>query len=151
MEFGDILRELLENNELNQKMLADELHISPAAIGNYVRGNRAPDYQTLKKIADFFHVSTDYLLDHPSVRKRSRPSRPETAADLSFSERGAKRAVSGAGETADPLQLPPRKALFRPKRMTADKGVPRPAAPQKPPLRSKMRRLFVFCFFIRCF
>ncbi len=66
MEFGDILRELLENNELNQKMLADELHISPAAIGNYVRGNRAPDYQTLKKIADFFHVSTDYLLDHPS-------------------------------------------------------------------------------------
>ncbi len=54
MEFGDILRELLENNELNQKMLADELHISPAAIGNYVRGNQAPDYQTLKKSLIFF-------------------------------------------------------------------------------------------------
>ncbi len=64
MKFGDILRGLLETHELSQKRLASDLHISSSAIGNYVRNNREPDYQTLIRIADYFKVTTDYLLDH---------------------------------------------------------------------------------------
>lgn len=66
MTFGDILRELMEENDMNQRELAQQLHISAPALGNYVRNLREPDYETLKKIATYFNVSTDYLLDfHP--------------------------------------------------------------------------------------
>ena len=72
MKFGDILRELLDTRGLSQKQLAADLNISPGAIGNYVRNNREPDYQTLVRIAKYFGVSTDYLLD---VRTASHPDR----------------------------------------------------------------------------
>ncbi len=64
MKFGEILRELLEERELSQKQLAEDLNISASAVGNYVRNNREPDFETLKKFADYFHVSTDFLLNH---------------------------------------------------------------------------------------
>ncbi len=64
MRFGDILRELLEERHLSQKNLADDLNISASAIGNYVRNNREPDFDTLKRLAAYFHVSTDFLLDY---------------------------------------------------------------------------------------
>ena len=64
MKFGDVLRELLEERELSQKCLADDLNISSGAIGNYVRNNREPDFETLKKISGYFHVTTDYLLNN---------------------------------------------------------------------------------------
>lgn len=62
--FGDILRELLEDHELSQKQFAQALNISAGAVGNYVRSNREPDFDTLKEIAGFFHVSIDFLLDY---------------------------------------------------------------------------------------
>ena len=33
-------------------------------MGNWVRDNRQTDYETLCRIADYFGVTTDYLLDH---------------------------------------------------------------------------------------
>ena len=66
MRFGDILRDLLEERNLSQKQMAEDLNISASAVGNYVRNNRAPDFETLKKIAGYFQVSTDFLLDYQS-------------------------------------------------------------------------------------
>ena len=63
MKFGDILRELLEEREISQKQLAQDLNLAPSTLGNYIRNLREPDYDTLKKIAEHFHVSTDFLLD----------------------------------------------------------------------------------------
>ena len=65
MQFGDVLRHLIEDNNLTQKQLGEELNIAPTTIGNYVRNLREPDYATLKLFASYFHVSTDYLLDYP--------------------------------------------------------------------------------------
>jgi len=66
MQFGDIMRWLIEENELTQKQLAADLHIATSTLGNYVRNLREPDFETLKRLADYFHVSLDYLLDyHP--------------------------------------------------------------------------------------
>ncbi len=64
MRFGDILRELLEERELTQKQLAADLHLVSSTLGNYIRNIREPDYLTLRSLADYFGVSTDYLLDH---------------------------------------------------------------------------------------
>lgn len=64
MEFGEILRELLEERDFSQKQLAQELNLAPSTLGNYIRGIREPDFCTLKAVADYFQVSVDYLIDH---------------------------------------------------------------------------------------
>lgn len=67
MRLGDILRELLDLHSMTQKQLAERLDLSPSALGNYIQGTREPDYGTLIRIADFFRVSTDYLLNHSVI------------------------------------------------------------------------------------
>ena len=64
MKLGDNLKELLEKHDMTQKQLALELDITPAALGNYIRNIREPDYTTLIRIADYFQVSTDFLFNH---------------------------------------------------------------------------------------
>lgn len=64
MNLGANLRDILEQHNLTQKELAAKLAITPSALGNYIQGTREPDYSTLIKIADYFHVTTDFLLGH---------------------------------------------------------------------------------------
>ncbi len=66
MLFGDVIRKLLEEQMISQKEMAQVLNISPSTLGNYIRNIRQPDFETVKKIAGYFSVSTDYLLDHAS-------------------------------------------------------------------------------------
>ena len=65
MQFGDILRTLLEYRGITQKQLATDLNISASTLGNYIRNLRQPDFETVKTIARYFSVSTDYLLYYP--------------------------------------------------------------------------------------
>ena len=64
MTLGETLKELLEQHNITQKQLAKELNISASALGNYVQNTREPDYKTLTKIADYFQVTIDFLLNH---------------------------------------------------------------------------------------
>jgi transcriptional regulator with XRE-family HTH domain len=64
MNFGDVLRELLEERDVTQKRLATDLNIAPSTIGSYVHNNSEPDFKMLKQIAEYFGISIDYLLDH---------------------------------------------------------------------------------------
>lgn len=66
MSFGDNLRILIEERNLTQKELAKQLNLAPSTMGSYVQNTREPDFNTLKMIADYFGVSTDYLLDFNS-------------------------------------------------------------------------------------
>ena len=67
MTLGEILRNLLDEKDMTQKQLALNLKISASTLGNYVQNTREPDYELLKSIADYFNVTTDYLLDHRSA------------------------------------------------------------------------------------
>ena len=62
--FSVRLRMLREHQEFSQKEAAEQLNIRPDTYGHYERGLREPDFRTLKHIANFFHVSIDYLLDN---------------------------------------------------------------------------------------
>ncbi|PFW92244.1 transcriptional regulator [Bacillus pseudomycoides] len=59
---GKKISELRKQQKLSQYELAERLGFSRGKLANYEQGQREPDYDTLKKIADFFEVSTDYLL-----------------------------------------------------------------------------------------
>ena len=65
MEYGEVLREILEERGISQKKMAEDLNMAVSTLGNYIRDNREPDFKTLKRMADYFQVSVDYLLDHP--------------------------------------------------------------------------------------
>lgn len=64
MNFGNKLGTLLEEQKLTQKELAMQLNVAPSTISSYVQNTREPDFETLKLIAQYFNVSTDYLLDY---------------------------------------------------------------------------------------
>lgn len=47
---------------LSQGQLAQQLQVSPSAIGMYEQGRREPSAELLVAMAEFFHVTLDYLL-----------------------------------------------------------------------------------------
>jgi len=64
MKFGEILRLLMEEHAITQRQLAKVLRISTTMLTNYTRCILEPDFDTLKRIAAFFEVRTDDLLDY---------------------------------------------------------------------------------------
>ena len=66
MKFSDKLRMLIEERNLTQKQVAIDLNVAASTMGGYVQGSSEPDFDTLIKIAEYFNVSTDYLLNRLS-------------------------------------------------------------------------------------
>ncbi|MBO5283682.1 MAG: helix-turn-helix transcriptional regulator [Lachnospiraceae bacterium] len=62
MEFGERLYRLRIEQGVYQKQLAIYLNVSVGTISNYENGVHSPDLKSLRKIADYFKVSVDYLL-----------------------------------------------------------------------------------------
>ncbi len=60
--FACRLKDLRTDNKLSLKQLAKELNVSDVAIGRWEKQLRVPNIIELKKIAEFFNVSADYLL-----------------------------------------------------------------------------------------
>jgi transcriptional regulator with XRE-family HTH domain len=57
-----MLLELREETGLSQEVAARKMEISRSALGYYERGERQPDASFIIKAAEFYNVTTDYLL-----------------------------------------------------------------------------------------
>ncbi len=68
MDVGQKIKKLRSEKGVCQKELAIFLNLSVGTISNYEKGVHSPDLNTLSKIADFFGVTTDYLLDRTDHR-----------------------------------------------------------------------------------
>lgn len=60
--FGERLKLLREQKDLSQEALGKIFHLTQSIIAHYEAGRKQPSQQTLRKFADFFNVSVDYLL-----------------------------------------------------------------------------------------
>lgn len=60
--FKKRLTMLRKSKKLTQIELAKMLGISRGSLSMYEIGQREPDFAMLRRIADFFNISTDYLL-----------------------------------------------------------------------------------------
>lgn len=67
MEFNTRLTSLRKERKLLQADVANKVGIARATYGAYEQGSRQPDFETLKKLADFFGVSLDYLLGRTNI------------------------------------------------------------------------------------
>lgn len=70
---GDTLKQLRTKQGLTSEELCSKIGIKGGSYRNYERNDRKPDYDTLVKLADFYGVTTDYLLGRPDAKEPPDP------------------------------------------------------------------------------
>lgn len=60
--FNERLRGLRKKENLTMKELGKKFNLAESTISGYENGKRKPDMELIQSFADFFGVSTDYLL-----------------------------------------------------------------------------------------
>lgn len=80
MSFGDRLRTLRNQAAMTQQQVAESLQLMRATYTYYETGKTFPDLEILMRIAQFYGVSTDFLLNDyrpegfsPVLRDRTEP------------------------------------------------------------------------------
>lgn len=63
---GELIAELRQDRGLTQKELGDILCVSSGTISNYENGVHLPDVDKVIALANYFHVTTNYLLGRTS-------------------------------------------------------------------------------------
>ena len=79
--FAENLKNLRKIKGITQTQFATEFNISSGTIAMWETGKRMPDSETLKRIAQYFNVSIDYLLDN----EKSSSEETEKLDDVYFS------------------------------------------------------------------
>lgn len=70
MDTLSIIKELIVKNNITQKALTDYLGISKNAFTNWNNGSNTSYIKHLPRIAEFFNVSVDYLLDRDQLENK---------------------------------------------------------------------------------
>ena len=86
MELGKLLAKLRKERGILQKEVANYLNVTVATISNYEKGVHAPDLNTLILLADFFDVSTDYLLQRTDYKASIHTLNQPLSADYTVSD-----------------------------------------------------------------
>lgn len=61
------IRDLREDRDLRQIDVSNATGIDQKTLSNYETGKTNPDSYSIIKLADFFNVTTDYLIGYSSV------------------------------------------------------------------------------------
>lgn len=65
LTFGEKIKLLRENQELNQTELGREVHMTQRKISYIECGKYEPSLEDIRLLCEYFHVSADYLLGFP--------------------------------------------------------------------------------------
>lgn len=81
MSTVDFILSLLQERGISQYSFSKEVGISSGNLSDWKAGRSAPKLEAIKKIADYFNVSVDYLLGRTDTREAA-PSKDEAAVLL---------------------------------------------------------------------
>lgn len=96
--FGIRLREAIDRAGLNQRTLANKLHLSEAAVSKWVNQSNEPDLATLSRLAAILSVSLDWLL---GVRQAEEPQPHRPSIELVKAVRRLIRTLDAAAAAAE--------------------------------------------------
>lgn len=65
---GNNIKELRKSKRMTQKDLALAMNVSQQTVGAWETERAIPGADTLSKLADYFNVTTDYLLGRPEKK-----------------------------------------------------------------------------------
>ena len=71
MSFGARLADVLLKMGIPQKDFAATLNIAPSTLNGYIKNNREPDFDLLRRMSLALGISADYLLETDSYRELS--------------------------------------------------------------------------------
>lgn len=80
-EFGEILKKLRKGRGMTQSELGAKIGLSKAVISKYETGLGYPSFDVLIRIAQFFGVSTDYMLGVAGTKSMDITGLTEPQAD----------------------------------------------------------------------
>lgn len=69
LTYGEVLRELRIYHGYKQKDISDHLNITSQAYSNYENNKRTPDLETMHKIAMFYNITIDKLINYRGTRQ----------------------------------------------------------------------------------
>ncbi|MFR6330974.1 MAG: helix-turn-helix domain-containing protein, partial [Eisenbergiella sp.] len=83
----DVFEQLLQKHNVTAYRVAKEAGVTQTALSNWKSGRSTPSTPTLQKIADYFGVSVDYLVNGQDAPKEMAPEltardRRDIAKDL---------------------------------------------------------------------
>jgi transcriptional regulator with XRE-family HTH domain len=61
--FSTVFTQLLKDRNITSYRLSKDLNISESLIWDWRKGRKKPGYNYIKKLADYFQISADYLLE----------------------------------------------------------------------------------------
>lgn len=62
LEFKDILKNFLKENELTQTKFATTIGVKQSQVSEWLKGKAKPSYDILKQIAKAYGISADFWL-----------------------------------------------------------------------------------------
>lgn len=68
---GYRISELRKQAGMSQFQLAKVLNVATSTLGMYETGKREPSLKVMNRIANYFNVTTDYLLGRPEMKKET--------------------------------------------------------------------------------
>lgn len=61
-EFPKILKDFIDENELNQTEFAKKVGVKASQVSEWLHGKAKPGYDTLRQMSQAFGVTADYFL-----------------------------------------------------------------------------------------
>ena len=68
------LKKLRQEFGISQQRLADAIQVSQPSINKYENHNIEPEIEILKRMADYFNTSIDYIVGHTDIRRKIEPA-----------------------------------------------------------------------------
>ena len=65
-----VLKELRQEFGISQQRLAEAIGVSQQSINQYENHHVEPDISVLKRLADYFDTSVDYVIGHTDIRRK---------------------------------------------------------------------------------
>lgn len=147
------LQALRQQKGVSQAEMAKYIDLTVGAYQNYENGRREANYETLCKLADFYNVSTDYLLGRTTVKQTAKePPDPFANIDVSALEKRIIKKYTELDESTRALCIelflrfnPDFNAVFQGITQSTPQNVPQPieppeqVQPSKPNIVQKMK------------